>query len=385
MRWYFNGRKLKQVDTGLTCVGPGRPLLENRIRARVQALPNVVIRERTDILGVVASADRRRVTGARVQSQLPGAPEETLEADLVVDATGRGSRTARWLEELGYPTVTEDRVKMGLTYTSADFDIDEADDLLGDDIASIPVATPEIPRGAIYARIGGGHSVSLTGLLGQKPPTDRAGFLAYARSLPAPEVYEAIRKAEFVADPITFSFPASVRRRYDKLGGFPDGFLVMGDAACIFNPVYAQGMTVAAMEAMILREHVTRGLPVQPRKFLRDISRATNAPWEISAGGDLSFPQVEGKRGMKVRMGNLYIPRLQAAAEFDGVLSAAFIRSASLVAPPTALLKPGMIVRTLRGKKSPPVPDPVYAAVPAAPASAAANGESAAVAERLGG
>jgi 2-polyprenyl-6-methoxyphenol hydroxylase-like FAD-dependent oxidoreductase len=361
LRWYFNGRKLKQVESGLICVGAGRALLEDRIRARIRGLSNVTILERTDIVGLVASPDQRRIIGARVQSQAEGSVEEILEADLVMDTTGRGSRLSRWLEELGYPKVEEERVKMNLTYTSADFRIAKADDQLGDDIASIPVATPEMPRGAIYGRMPDRHSVSLTGILGERPPVEREGFLAYVRSLPAPEIYEALRDAEPMGDPITFHFPASLRRRYERLGRFPDGLLVMGDAASMFNPVYGQGMTVASIEAMILRDHLREGTEPKPARFLRDIARAINGPWDIAAGGDLSFPAVEGKRSLKVRMGNLYIPRLQAAAEYDGVLATAFLRSAGLVAPPTALLAPAMVLRVLRSKK------PSQAVIPAQP------------------
>lgn len=374
LRWYFNGQMLRQVETGLVCIGAGRPLLEARLRSRVTALPGVTFLEQTDILGVTASADGRRVTGARVQRQAEGSSAEVLPADLVVDATGRGSRTARWLEELGYPKVEEERVKMGLTYTTGDFRIDRSADRLGDDLASIPVATPGSPRGAIYARLPDRYSVSLTGIAGERPPTDRAGFLEYVRSLPVPEIYEAIRDAEPLGEPVSFQFPASVRRRYERMTRFPAGLLLIGDAACVFNPVYGQGMTVAAMEAYILREHLSWGSAPDPRTYLHDISRAVNAPWDMSTGADLGFPGTEGRRTMKVKMGNVFIPKLQAAACTDDRLSAAFLRTAGLVDPPQALMKPGVILRTLRHGGTPDT------ATPAADGAAAVGGPSANVA-----
>jgi 2-polyprenyl-6-methoxyphenol hydroxylase-like FAD-dependent oxidoreductase len=349
LSWYFNGQMIQKAETGLVCVAAGRPLLEDRIRARVRGLGNVTFREHTDIIGLTASPDGDRITGVRVQSQGGGA-EEQITADLVIDATGRGSRTPRWLVELGYPQVPEERVKMDLTYTTLDFHGPLPFDPIGDDIALIPVATPAIRRGAIFARMPDRYSISLTGILGDQPPTDLEGFMAYVQSLPVPEIYKAVRDAEPMGQPMSFRFPASIRRHYEKLRRFPDGLLVMGDAACVFNPVYGQGMTVAAMGAHVLGEHL-RDTPPVPGAFFRDLAKIIDAPWDMSAGADLGFPEVQGNRNLKARMGNLYIPRLQAAAVHDGSLSAAFLRTAGLVDPPQALMRPSVIRKVLSGKR----------------------------------
>jgi 2-polyprenyl-6-methoxyphenol hydroxylase-like FAD-dependent oxidoreductase len=348
LSWYFNGQMIQKAEIGLVCVAAGRPLLEDRIRARVRALGNVTFREHTDIIGLSASSDGGRITGVRVQAR--AGAEELITADLVIDATGRGSRTPGWLKKLGYPQVPEERVKMDLTYTTADFKGPLPFDPLGQDIAMLPVATPAIRRGAIFARMPDRYSLSLTGILGDQPPTDREGFLAYARSLPVPEIYKAIRDAEPLGEPMSFKFPASVRRRYEKLDRVPDGLLVLGDAACVFNPVYGQGMTVAAMGARMLGDHL-RSAPPVPAAFFKDLSRIIDAPWDMSAGADLGFPEVQGRRGFKSRMGNLYIPRLQAAAVHDGTLTAAFLRTAGLVDPPQTLMHPRIIRRVFAGKR----------------------------------
>jgi 2-polyprenyl-6-methoxyphenol hydroxylase-like FAD-dependent oxidoreductase len=345
LSWYFNGKMMQKAETGLVCVAAGRPLLESRIRARVRALGNVTFREYTDIIGLLASPDNSRITGVRVQPH--GGEEELLSADLVIDTTGRGSRTARWLQELGYPRVPEERVKMDLTYTTLDFHGPLPFDPIGEDIALLPVATPAIRRGAIFARMPDRYALSLTGILGDQPPTDLEGFMAYAQSLPVPEVYKAIRDAEPMGVPMSFKFPASVRRRYERLPRVPDGLLAMGDAACVFNPVYGQGMTVAAIGARMLGDHLQGGAP-RPAEFFKELSKIIDAPWDMAAGADLGFPGVQGRRTVKVRMGNLYIPRLQAAAVHDGVLTTAFLRAAGLVDPPQALMRPSIIGRVLR-------------------------------------
>ncbi|MFE9251040.1 FAD-dependent oxidoreductase [Streptomyces sp. NPDC007088] len=348
--WYFGGRAIERTRTGLVCVSAERPLLEDRIRARVLALPNVTSRERTDIVGLTTSRDRGRVTGVRLRPA--GGQEGVLDADLVVDTTGRGSRATRWLTELGYPRVREERIRIDLTYTTVDFASPLPVDPIGDGAALVCVANPASPRGATLARLRDRYSLSMYGLLGQAPPTDRAGFLDYAAGLPVPEIHRAVRDAKMLDDPVSMHFPANVRRRFEKLDDLPDGLLVLGDAACVFNPVYAQGMTVAAVESLVLRDHLDRGRPPRPRDFFRDLAAVIDAPWDMAVGGDLGHPGVQGRRGLKVRWGNFYIPRLQAAAAKDGVLSDAFLRAAGMVDPPQALMRPKVALRVLRGATS---------------------------------
>jgi 2-polyprenyl-6-methoxyphenol hydroxylase-like FAD-dependent oxidoreductase len=348
LRWYFNGRRLRSAETGLASVSATRPVLEAHVRARVSAIANVEFLERCAIRSLITGS-RGRVTGVRVISEASAAAEQALEADLVVDATGRGSRMPAWLEDLGYPRPAEDRVKMDLAYTTRHFRL--RDDPYGTDLSINPVASVANPRGAFFPKLGNDISMlSLTGILGDQPPGDLDGFLAFTRSLAAPEIYAAVRTAEPIDEPVTFKIPASVRRRYDKLRSFPAGLLAFGDAVCAFNPVYGQGMTVAAVEAAALRDHLRRGEEPEALRFFREISPLIDSPWEISTGGDLGFPGVEGNRTLKVKMGNIYISRLHAAATNDAEVTKAFFRVAGLIDPPTALMRPSLIMRVMKNK-----------------------------------
>ncbi|WP_433241302.1 FAD-dependent oxidoreductase [Streptosporangium sp. CA-135522] len=347
LRWYFNGVRLQPASTGLVCVSAARPVLESHVRARVDALPNVTFVERCDIVGLVMTPDRGGVTGVRVQRQAEGSVEEVLEADLVVDATGRGSRTPVWLEEAGYERPAEERIKINLTYTTRQYRLPD-EGILNGDLSINPVSSPSHPRGAFFSRIEDGKcALSLTGVLGDSAPTDPDGFLDFIRSLPVPDVYDVIKDAEPLDDPVAFRYPASVRRHYEQLERFPDRLLVMGDAACSFNPVYGQGMTVAALEAITLRTYLRQGVSPQPLRFLKDIAKVIDVPWGISAGGDLTFPEVEAPRPLMVRVMNAYMAKLQAAATRDGAITRTFMRVAGLVDPPQALMSPGMVLRVL--------------------------------------
>ncbi|MEJ3748495.1 FAD-dependent monooxygenase [Actinomycetes bacterium KLBMP 9797] len=346
MRWYFGGRRLQPARTGLLSITAQRPVLEEYLRTRVADLANVGYRQRTELTGLRAAPDQSRVTGVSLRDVTTG-EVFSLDADLVVDATGRGSRLPVWLREMGYERPAEERMKIGLAYTTRLYRKDPA---MFDGVQSInPVAAPDHPRGAFFGQVGPDECIlSLTGIAGDQPPTDPRGFLDYARSLPVPDVYDAVRAAEPLTDPVMFTFPASVRRRYERLRRFPQRLLVLGDAVCSFNPVYGQGMTVAAMEAMALRRLLARGTHPDSREFLREVGRIVDIPWQISTSGDLDFPAVPGERPMKVRLGNAYLARVQYAATRDPSITAAFMRVAGLIDPPTALMRPGLVRRVLR-------------------------------------
>ena len=347
-RLFFSGHRLRQAPARLVVLCASRPVLEGRVRARVRALPNVRLVDCCDVVGLATTPDRRRVTGARLLRRADGSAEEALGADLVVDTTGRGARTPAWLEALGYPRPEREQVRVGLGYASRIYRLPP--DALGGDLAVLHAATPRHPRaGALQVLEGDRWMVTLAGILGDHPPTDPVGFLDFARSLRFTDIYQAVRDAEPLDDPVAFRFPASVRHRYEKLDRFPGGLLVMGDAVASFNPIYGQGMSVAALEALALRRHLEHGTAPRPRNWFRELARVVDVPWDIAAGGDLVFPGVQGRRTAKVRLVNAYLARLHAAAAHDADIAGAFLRVAGLVAPPGSLLRPGVAARVLRG------------------------------------
>ena len=349
-RLYLSGHRLHPARTGLTLLCASRPFLEARVRARLRAVPNLHLLDRCDVVGLATSPDDRRVTGVRVLRRADNSAEELLGADLVIDATGRGSRTPVWLDALGYPRPERQEVQIGLGYATRLYRM--APDVLDGAMAVIDAATPQLPRtGALQRLERDRWMLTLAGILGDHPPTDPDGFLDFARSLRFPDVYQAIRDAEPLDDPVGFRFPASVRHRYERCARLPAGLLVVGDAVCSFNPIYGQGMSVAALEALTLRRHLERGVEPQPRRWFRDLARVVGVPWDMSAGGDLVFPGVPGRRTLKVRLLGAYLARFHAAAAHDARLSTTFVRVAGLVAPPQSLLRPDIALRVLRGSR----------------------------------
>ncbi|MBM2620098.1 FAD-binding monooxygenase [Actinoplanes sp. LDG1-06] len=347
VRWYMNGKRLKQTRAGMTNIGARRPILEAHIRRRVEALGNVVFKQRYDLTGLVFSADRSRVTGVKVQRNDGKGVEEILDADLVIDATGRGSRTPVWLEDNGYPRVAEEGSKIGLGYVTRHYRL--RTDPFGNDHSIVTVANPGLPRGAIFTKTDAGL-VELTayGLLGDHPPTDPEGYNAFLKTLAAPEIHEAVVEAEPINDPVLFRFPTTLRRRYDRMERMPEGLLVMGDAVCTPNPVFAQAQSLAALQALALRDELRKGEAPDALAFTRIAGKIVDPAWEMTEGINLSFPGVEGKRTAAWKAMQAYMARLQFAATRDPKVTEAFMRVAGLVDPLPALMAPALALRVLR-------------------------------------
>jgi 2-polyprenyl-6-methoxyphenol hydroxylase-like FAD-dependent oxidoreductase len=344
-RWQLSGHQFRQADIGLPGLSASRPFLEGHLRARISDLPNVTLAARTPAVVMTTTADRRRVTGVRVHDAAGGG-ERAVPADLVLDATGRGSRTPVWLAELGYDRVAVDRVDIGLGYASRTYRLRPG--ALGTDIGILTTGTPQNPRaGSLVAIEGGRHMVTLSGILGDHPPTDPAGFDAFTASLLFPDIAEAVRDAEPLTDPVPFWFPASVRHRYERLRRFPTGLLVLGDAVCSFNPIYGQGMTAAAVQAGALQRLLAQGEVPTARRYFRAIARTIDTPWDIAVGGDLAFPQVPGVRTAKIRLVNSYLPKLCAAAATNVALGRALVRVLGMMDRPEGLLRPDRVLRVL--------------------------------------
>jgi 2-polyprenyl-6-methoxyphenol hydroxylase-like FAD-dependent oxidoreductase len=349
-RWFANGGFHQPTTSGLEGLIVSRPRLEGGVRTRLLALPNVTAIENCDVPGLVTSEDRTRVTGVRLvrRANGDGETEETLAADLVVDATGRGSRTPAWLAELGYEQPQEDRVRIDMGYTTRLYRR-TPEQLAGTGGLAIAGAPPDGRNGVVLAQEGDRWIVTLGGFNGDFAPLDPQGFLDFAARLPTPVIYNLIKDAEPLSEPFPYRFPANQRRRYERLTRFPDGYLVFGDAICSFNPVYGQGMTVAANEAIVLQECLAQGGANLARRFFKGVSPVVDAPWSVAVGNDLQLPHVEWPRTRMDRFINWYIGKLHIAARNDGALSIAFLRVVNMIAPATSLLHPRMAWRILRG------------------------------------
>ena len=346
VRWFDNGGYQARA-TGIHALGGSRPFLESHVRTRVRALANVRLVDATDVDSLVMSTDNRRVEGIRTVRK-NGGQHDTIECQLAVDASGRGSQTPAWLQAAGYPKPVEEVVTVSLGYSTRVFRR-KASDVDSDMAVVIPSAPPGRRGAAMLALEGDRWMVTLFGMLGDHPPTDHHGYLEFARSLPAPDIYNVIRDAEALTDAHPFKYPASCRRRYEGLDRFPEGYLVFGDAICSFNPIYGQGMSVAALQARALAASLNGGSDGLAKRFFAAAAKVVDNPWLMAVGGDLRYPSVEGPRTAMGNFVNWYLAKLQIASRKDPTLTLAFHTVANLLADPPTLLKPNVAFRVARG------------------------------------
>ncbi|MFD9409906.1 FAD-dependent oxidoreductase [Streptomyces sp. NPDC059989] len=332
----------------------GRELIDWTVRREVLKHERIRLRAGSAATGLVGTADGRAVTGVELQAG------DRLAARFVVDATGRTSKASAWLAALGHSAPEISRYDSHLGYSSRYFEIPQDP---GRRWQGMYVqGRPESPRGAVVLPQDGDRwLVTLIGNGEHSPPTKEEEFLGFARSLRSPALYDAIRTAKPLSSPIGFRATANEWRHYERLDRPPAGFVVLGDAACRFNPVYGHGMTVAALAADALRKEI-RMLPVAdvpaaaPRIQRRTVAAAEVA-WQIATSEDMRYPETEGPPPDRAtRVLQRYMSRVMVGANTDPALSDRFFGVLSLSASPNTLLGPATMLRVLSKWRTPTAP-----------------------------
>lgn len=345
--WVFSGRRLAVGDSGVRGMTVARATLEHAIRRRVARLPKVQIQSGIRVKRLLHEAGR--VTGVRVAPVPEG--EEKLPADLVVDASGRHSELPEWLRALGLGMPRIEEVALPTHYASRIYA--RHPHHLNGGIALVIVADPAVPRGGIALALDPERwMVSQYALGGERPPQDPAGLVQFARTLASPALAEIIEDSAPLSETRTLRFPSSIRRHYERMTGFPKGLLVCADALASFNPTFGQGITVAAQQAVLLRDLCAR-VPFDEigKAFLRRSAPIVDVAWSASVGRTFLYPGVVGRPTLKMRIANAYLPHVVARAHDDVEVATSFLEVLHLLTPPDRLFAPRMIQRVLSGKR----------------------------------
>ena len=327
---------------------PSRVLLEDHVRRRVLAIPNVTLLDGREVVELTTTNERDRVTGAVIADRAT-AEKNALTAALVVDATSRGSRTPMFLDRLGYGRPHEDESTVRITYTSQLLHMPR-----GRMPAEVIGVFPEPHRPTAFALIGNerDRSVLSVGSLGVRGPAEQySEMLSFLAKFAPADVMDALRTAKPVGKASTYRVPSNRWRRYDKMRRTPDGLLVVGDAFCGFNPIYGQGMTIAALEAIALRDCLRQGPSDLPRRFFRGAAKKIRVAWQTAVSSDLGLPGVTGSRPLAMRLTHAYLERVLTAAESDSAVTEQFMRVSGMIDSPARLFRPAMVLRVMKGQR----------------------------------
>jgi 2-polyprenyl-6-methoxyphenol hydroxylase-like FAD-dependent oxidoreductase len=337
-----------QRDIGFITYAASRPAIEYTARRHVENLPNISLRQGCRVRELVASPDGARITGVRYENT--GGTSETMSADLVVDASGRGAPTLALLQSLGRPLPAETTIGTDMFYSSCVF---EGLNDVPTDWKSVMTLSqgPNDKRGGLLFPLEGDRwMVTLSGRHGVVPPGDADGFLAYTRELRTRTIYNAIKGAKRATEITRYGFPDNVLRHFERLEFFPRGLLPVADAICQFNPIYGQGMSVAAQEACLLRrllDKLTRErdpLAELAPAFFAEAQGLIETPWSV-AMQDLAFPQARGHRPADLETTFKFGRALFRVAAEDPAVYKLTLEVINLLKPRSAYRDPALVKR----------------------------------------
>jgi 2-polyprenyl-6-methoxyphenol hydroxylase-like FAD-dependent oxidoreductase len=336
-----------------------RPLLELAIRRRVEAAAGVSIRDRVSVAALVGSDGR--VTGARLDDG------EVVDTGLILDCTGRGTRSNHWLGALGLVAPRVSEVKVGVGYATRFYRRSAGDLPEGSAVFSLPSPPKEKRIGAALPVEGDRWLISLGGWHDDFP-RDLAGFERHARELPHPAIARLVQRCEPVTELSVVRYQASRLRHFEELADVPAGYLALGDSICSFNPIYGQGMTCAAMEAVelgrLLDESAGPSAELS-RQYYQRAAKIVATPWQFATGADFNYPETSGDRPRGIRLKNAYAKRVQLAAMVDPQIRLLFTSVQHLIVDPAELTKPATVARVLRlSRKASPHTAPPRKALP---------------------
>jgi 2-polyprenyl-6-methoxyphenol hydroxylase-like FAD-dependent oxidoreductase len=339
-----------QRDLGWSSYAISRPTLERAVRRRVEGCANTTIREHCRVQQLLASPDGGRVIG--VQYASGDGASESIAADLVVDASGRGALTLALLESIGRPPPEETTIGIDLGYATCVFDIpdDASTDWKG--VMTFGQA-PQNSRGGLMLPLEGNRwMATIGGRHGDLPPGDMEGFLTYARALRTPTIYNAISRAKAEDGVARYGFPESVRRHFERLEVFPRGLLPFADVICRFNPVYGQGMSVAAQEGCLLKAVLERlagnSDPIAglARTFFDEVQDLIETPWSVALL-DFVFPNTRGQRPADFEITLKFGIALTRLAAEDAAVHKLTAEVQNLLKPRSAYRDPALMQRVL--------------------------------------
>ncbi|QBD77177.1 FAD-dependent oxidoreductase [Ktedonosporobacter rubrisoli] len=345
---YYYGARCAREPSGLRGYNCSRPFLEHHIHQEVKRYNQISILEAHEVVSLLFDQNAQVVCGVRFHRREPNCELQDLQGDLVIDASGASSRILQWLEELGYEKPDETVMNAYLGYASR---IYEAPSDHQPAWKSIAIQATERHRrgGVLLAAEKGRWIVALAGAGKDYPPTDELDYLAFARSLPDQALYDAIQGAKPLSPIYGYRKTENRWRHFERLERQPEGLFVVGDAMCVFNPMYGQGMTVTLFEALAFDACLRsmKGQKGLARLFQRKVARILAFPWQLAASADARLLGEDSRAKGTRRWLRQYLEAVQAAAPYEPQVFRAMLGVTHMVHSPLALFHPQIVVKVV--------------------------------------
>nr|WP_090996568.1 glutamate synthase [Bacillus sp. 491mf] len=353
LRWHHFGLWKKPFVGELKMVQQSRPMLEWHLQRRISEVSNISTKYETKVKQLLIDQQQNKILGVKIQCLKTG-KEEELHANVVVDASGFGSKNIDWLQTHGIG-VKEEKVWIQLFYATKLVCLKHKE---RPDWCNLLVSPsfPENPYGAFIQTIEDNrYLVTFSGYANETAPQTDKEFLIFAHKLPIPDVLGFLTQAESITDIKIHKIPCQVRRRFDLARNIPEGFLVIGDAHCRFDPVFGQGISVAAMEAVELQRCLQQGNPLEKgftRKFYKRIAKIIATPWDMTTTESFRHPKIKGSKPIMQPFQQWYTKKIYQLSASNSEVYIRLVRVMNLIRSPLHLFHPKVLfaVFTNRGK-----------------------------------
>jgi 2-polyprenyl-6-methoxyphenol hydroxylase-like FAD-dependent oxidoreductase len=348
--WSHHGSQKIRFDSDVFISQQSRPLLEKQIQKRLEKVSNIHFRfgckvknllmDKNEIIKVVFEDEEGLIT--------------ELSTDLIIDATGAAALHNQWLRDLGFGIPPKTEVKVNLFYASMVYKGFSPGLMDWHSLLAYP-DPPEIDRGGTISPIEGNRMlVTLIGYGANNIPNDLDSFMDYAKTLKHPDFYEVIKNEIPCSDKIeVYRFPALHRYHFEKLKDLPSGLLVIGDAACRIDPVFAQGMSLAAMEAKALKgllmEQTTK--KQLTKSYHKKVGRILGIPWLIALTEDFRFRTTSGRKPIGLPILQWFVKKVVAASAYNEDVYTKFIQVLHLKKHPITLASPYILAKVFKDSK----------------------------------
>lgn len=348
---------LPHFETDMEAISPSRLLLDFVVYQRAAENPKICFKANSEVMSICTDQTKSHVIGVQIHNRSNGRVEN-IPAELVVDASGRSSKAPQWFSQLGYTPPEEQTVNAFPGYATRIFEV-PADFNQDWKALYIMPDPPEVSRGAVIVPMEGNRwHVCLIGMNRDYPPTDEEGFMQFARSLVSSEVYDAIQNAQPLSPIWGYRRAENRLRRFDKMERYLEGFVAMGDSVYALNPVYGQGMTLAAIASQLLDQCLTeqaekgRGVDFSgmAENFQKQLHKELQIPWQTATNEDMRWPETEGKQELNAasRFIGRYFDLVFKAMPHNAKVTETFFQVQHMVAPPTVLMRPNILANVIK-------------------------------------